>query len=239
MLSPSPTRNARETFGAISFTWSPIQVRRWKLDIYDDKLADYVNKGEADYDFGVTCLAQDDKSAAAKALRKASGKTKKRLARARLVDIYFSQQAYDKVMQLYSNRPDCDDGDQTIVSLSDSFDKTGNTKKAADIIESAIVLKPDSGPLYLALASYYQRWAMRKRPKNSSAREKASSEHAAVALAAGLRGDGRLGVSERSSAHSSSSTVRLTGSNTKIHRYSRQNNICFCIHPEYPFWSIH
>jgi len=75
-----------------------------------------------------------------------------------LVDAYFSQQAYDKVIQLYSQpavTPATED--QTIISLSDSFDRTGNTKKAADIVESAIALKPQSGPLYLALASYYTR----------------------------------------------------------------------------------
>ena len=97
--------------------------------------------------------------ALSKALQEALKKNPKNdLARARLVDIYFSQQAYDKVIQLYSQPAvTAQTEDQTIVSLSDSFDKIGNTKKAADIVESAIVLKPESGPLYLALAAYYQR----------------------------------------------------------------------------------
>ena len=147
-------------FGSLSFhvvSDTPSPMDAW--DIYDDKLADYANKGEADYDFGVTCLAQGNKPLAAKALQEALKKNPKNdLARARLVDIYFSQQIYDKVIELYSQpalTPATED--QTIISLSDSFDKTGNTKKAADIVESAIVLKPQSGPLYLALASYYTR----------------------------------------------------------------------------------
>jgi len=157
-LTDPDTREKR--FGSLAFhvvTDSGSQLDAW--DIYDDKLVDYVNKGEADYDFGVTCLAQDDKPAATKALQEALKKNPKNdLARARLVDVYFSQQAYDRVIELYSQpalTPSTDD--QTIISLSDSFDKTGNTKKAADIVESAIALKPQSGPLYLALASYYTR----------------------------------------------------------------------------------
>jgi GWxTD domain-containing protein len=157
-ITDPETREKR--FGSLSFhvvTDSGSQLDAW--DIYDDKLADYVNTGEADYDFGVTCLAQNDTPAASKALQEALKKNPKNdLARARLVDIYFSQQAYDKVIQLYFQPAvTAQTEDQTIVSLSDSFDKTGNTKKAADIVESAIVLKPESGPLYLALAAYYQR----------------------------------------------------------------------------------
>jgi GWxTD domain-containing protein len=157
-LTDPDTREKR--FGTLAFhvvTDSGSQLDAW--DIYDDKLADYVSKGEADYDFGVTCLAQDDKPIATKALQIALKKNPKNdLARARLVDLYFSQQAYDKVIELYS-QPSLTPAteDQTIISFSDSFDKTGNTKKAADIVESAIVLKPQSGPLYLALASYYTR----------------------------------------------------------------------------------
>lgn len=157
-ITDPETREKR--FGSLTFhvvTDSGSQMDAW--DIYDDKLVDYVNKGEADYDFGVTCLAQNDTPAASKALQEALKKNPKNdLARARLVDIYFSQQAYDKVIQLYSQPAvTAQTEDQTIVSLSDSFDKIGNTKKAADIVESAIVLKPESGPLYLALAAYYQR----------------------------------------------------------------------------------
>ena len=147
-------------FGSLAFhvvSDSGSQLEAW--DIYDDKLADYVNSGEADYDFGVTSLAQDDKPIAAKALQAALRKNpKNELARARLVDIYFSDKAYDRVVQLYSPPTvTMSTEDQTIIDFSDSFDKTGDTKKAADIVESAIALKPQSGPLYLALASYYTR----------------------------------------------------------------------------------
>jgi GWxTD domain-containing protein len=159
-LTVTDPETREKRFGAIAFhvvNEAGSQMDAW--DIYDDKLADYVNSGEADYDFGVTCLAQDDRPTASRALQEALRKNPKNdLARARLVDIYFSQQAYDKVIQLYSQpavTPSTED--QTIIRLSDSFDKTGNTKKAADIVESAIALKPESGPLYLALASYYQR----------------------------------------------------------------------------------
>ena len=159
-LTVTDPETREKRFGSLTFhvvTDSGSQLAAW--DVYDDKLADYVHTGEADYDFGVSSLAQDDKATAAKALQESLHKNPKNdLARARLVDIYFSEKAYDKVIQLYSQpalTPASED--QTIISLSDSFDKTGDTKKAADIIESAIVLKPLSGPLYLALATYYTR----------------------------------------------------------------------------------
>ena len=159
-LTVTDPDSREKRFGTISFhivSDTPSPLDAW--DIYDDKLADYVNKGEADYDFGVTSLAQGNKAIAAKALQESLRKNPKNdLARARLVDLYFGQQAYDKVVALYSQpavNPATED--QTIISLSDSFDKTGNTKKAADIVESAIALKPQSGPLYVALAGYYQR----------------------------------------------------------------------------------
>jgi len=143
-----------------------IPARRWThWDIYDDKLAEYVKQRRSRLRLRRHLPgAERTHPLPPKALQEALKKNPKNdLARAALVDIYFSQQAYDKVIQLYSQpavTPATED--QTIISSSDSFDKTGNTKKAADIVESAIVLKPQSGPLYLALASYYTRLEMHK-----------------------------------------------------------------------------
>ena len=38
-----------------------------------------------------------------------------------------------------------------------SLDKTGHTSQAIELLESALRVKTPTGPLYLTLASYYQR----------------------------------------------------------------------------------
>ena len=47
--------------------------------------------------------------------------------------------------------------DETILRMAESFDKVGQTKKSVEILEAGVSLKPQSGPLYLSLATYYQR----------------------------------------------------------------------------------
>jgi Tfp pilus assembly protein PilF len=47
--------------------------------------------------------------------------------------------------------------DQTILRIAESFDKVGQTAKSVEVLEAAVHLKPQSGPLYLSLAGYYQR----------------------------------------------------------------------------------
>ena len=47
--------------------------------------------------------------------------------------------------------------DQTILRLAESILKTGNTARAIEVLESALALKTPTRPLYLALASYYER----------------------------------------------------------------------------------
>src|SRR5258706_3643138 len=89
-LTVTDPETHEKRFGSIAFhvvAESGSQMEAW--DIYDDKLLDYVGKGESDYDFGVTCLAQKDVANASKALQDALRKNPKNdLARSRLVDAY-------------------------------------------------------------------------------------------------------------------------------------------------------
>ena len=127
-------------------------------DAYDD-LADYVKTGAAEYDRGLTYLLAGDASQAAQWFAKAVKRNPNNdLARARLADFYFSQRQFSKVVELYSQMVvTAETEEETILNVADSFDKIGNTKKAATVVESALAVKPSSGPLYLALSSYYQR----------------------------------------------------------------------------------
>ncbi len=142
------------SFAIVSDTPSPSDA--WWID--DDGLAEYVSSGQADVDRGLTYQARGDLQTAVRffgeALRKNPGEER---ARARLVDYYFGQRDFGKVVDLFSRSqvtPQTEEG--TILTVADSLDKTGNTSKAVDFLESALKIKPPSGPLYLALGSYYQ-----------------------------------------------------------------------------------
>jgi len=147
-------RFASLSFHIVSEQASPLDA--W--DVYDD-LADYVKTGQAEYERGLTYLLAGNQQQAAQWFAKAVKRNPKNdMARARLADFYFSQREFSKVVELYSQMVvTAQTEEETILNVADSFDKIGNTKKAATVVESALALKPSSGPLYLALSSYYQR----------------------------------------------------------------------------------
>jgi two-component SAPR family response regulator len=75
-----------------------------------------------------------------------------------LVDAEYSRQAYGEVvkhapaLQLTELTQE-----RTILRVAESLDKTGATKKAIELLESALALKPSSGALNITLSEYYQR----------------------------------------------------------------------------------
>jgi len=144
-----------------SFTFHIVSEQGSPLDAWDtlDDLADYVKTGEAEYDRGLTYLLAGDQTQAAQWFAKAVKRNPNNdMARGRLADYYFSQRQFAKVVELYSQMVvTAETEEETILNVADSFDKIGNTKKAATVVESALVVKPSSGPLYLALSAYYQR----------------------------------------------------------------------------------
>jgi GWxTD domain-containing protein len=78
------------------------------------------------------------------------------LARARLVDAYFSRKDYSAVLSLYSDAGVTDRTDsETLLRIATSFEKQGNTPKAISVLEAALPTRPEEGPLYLALAQLY------------------------------------------------------------------------------------
>jgi len=79
------------------------------------------------------------------------------IARARLVQAYYTLNAYSAVVSLFDDAGITDNTDSgTIVQIAESFLKTGNTAKAVSLLEETIHSRPDDGPLYLALADSYQ-----------------------------------------------------------------------------------
>jgi GWxTD domain-containing protein len=160
VVTVTDPENQQKRFGSLAFHVvpdQPSQMDAW--DITDDGLAGYISKGDADYERGLTYLAADNGAQAAECYRSALQKNPHHeKARSRLADFYLTQSEFAKILELYSQAivtPQTEDG--TILDVAESFDKTGNTRKAADWVESAVKVKPASGPLYMALASYYQR----------------------------------------------------------------------------------
>jgi tetratricopeptide (TPR) repeat protein len=78
------------------------------------------------------------------------------VARARLVDAYFSRKDYAAVVSLFSDAGVTEKTDsETLLRIATSFEKQGNTQQAISVLEAALQSRPEEGPLYLALAQYY------------------------------------------------------------------------------------
>jgi len=158
-ISVSDPQTQLKRFSAMRFNIvsdDPSPSESWWID--DDGLAQYLSSGQADYDRGLTYVAAKDPQDAIAcfraALRRNAGNEP---ARARLIDQYFSQKDFAKVVELFSQTKVTGQTEEgTILDVADSWDKTGNPKNAVNLLESALTVKPPSGPLYLALSSYYQ-----------------------------------------------------------------------------------
>jgi len=78
------------------------------------------------------------------------------VARARLVDAYFSKKDYAAVVSLFSDAGVTETTDsETLLRIATSLEKRGNAPQAISILEKALVSRPEEGPFYLALAQYY------------------------------------------------------------------------------------
>lgn len=159
MITLDNPRTQQKRFSALRFnivSQDPSASDSWWID--DDGLADYNRSGQADFDRGLTYLVAGKQQTAANFFREALRKNPShQRARARLIDQYFSQRDFAKVVELFSQTTvTAETDEETILTVADSLDKTGNPKDAVSLLESALNVKPPSGPLYLALASYYQ-----------------------------------------------------------------------------------
>ena len=78
------------------------------------------------------------------------------VARARLVDAYFSRKDYAAVASLYSDVGVSEQTDsETLLRIATSLEKQGITRQAITLIENALQSRSGDGLLYLALAQYY------------------------------------------------------------------------------------
>jgi len=128
-------------------------------DMLDPQFADGVRTGSFDYERAQCYLSQGNTLEGATWLQRAYQKNPEdEDVRARLVDSFFAKQDFKQIAAVYSKSAiTAKTGEQTILHIAESFDKLGQTNKSVEILEAAVTLKPQSGPLYLSLANYYQR----------------------------------------------------------------------------------
>ncbi|MDP9160537.1 MAG: hypothetical protein M3O09_09990, partial [Acidobacteriota bacterium] len=148
-----------KVFGTLPFGIYSTAASAPSWDVSDDSIGDNFKNGTADYQRALCYLAFEDKVHAIANLEKAyANNPGDERFRSKLVELYFGQQRYDRIAQLYGASgltPATDE--QTILRVAESFDKTGDAKKALVVIEAGAALKPSSGPLQLALAGYYRK----------------------------------------------------------------------------------
>ncbi len=128
-------------------------------DMIDPDFAEAVRKGQFDFERAQCYLSQSNVRSGATWLERAYQKNPgDEDVRGRLVDSFFGKQDFKQVTAIYAGAAiSAKTEDQTILHMAESFDKLGQTGKSVEILESAINLKPQSAPLFLSLATYYQR----------------------------------------------------------------------------------
>ncbi len=127
-------------------------------DVADDTIINDLETGNADYQRALCYIALEDKVHAIASLEKAYARNPEdERFRKTLVDLYFGQQTYPRIAELYATGFEKATDEATILRVAESFDKMGDVKKALSLMESGTTLKPASGPLQLALSEYYRK----------------------------------------------------------------------------------
>src|SRR6266576_348689 len=103
------------------------------------------------------------------------------VARARLVDAYFSKKDYAAVVSLFSDAGVTETTDsETLLRIATCLQKLGDTSKAISVLESVLPSRSEEGPLYLALAQYYSEVGNPKKAADLSQRGKSLLAEAPV-----------------------------------------------------------
>lgn len=127
-------------------------------DLIDPGLQKDALTGVPDRERGLCLLAQGKADEARQWFRRALDRNHAdEVARARLVEAYYAQKGYAAILSLYKDAGTTDKTDaETILRISDSFERSGKPREAITLLEDALTSRPDNGPLYLALAGYYE-----------------------------------------------------------------------------------
>jgi Tfp pilus assembly protein PilF len=144
-----------KAYGALTFAVNATTAATPAWDTSDDKVGD----GTDEYQRALCYLASGDKGNAIQWLQTAATRNpNEERFRNKLIELYFDRQDYGKVTELYARNGLSESTDeQTIVRIAESFDKSGDVRKAVGVMESGAHLNPGSGPIQLGLAEYYRK----------------------------------------------------------------------------------
>lgn len=156
-VSVSTFETKQNSFGTLNFKVldTPPAPEPW--DVLEPGIAEDVEKGILDEQRGL-CYWSTGQFDEARVWFRRALKTDRsnEIARARLVDAYYSKKDYAAVASLYADRGVTEHTDsETILRIATSLDKNGKTRQAISVLEEALASHSAEGPLYLALAQYY------------------------------------------------------------------------------------
>lgn len=158
LISASDSQNVQKVYSSLNFRISSSPQVSPPYDVYDPDLADEVSKGVPEFDRALCYLAQNAKDAALKWFKAAlSRDPSNEAARSRLAELYVARQDYTEVANLFARVPVTKEtDDQAILHAAEGMAKIGDVPRAITFLEYAVSVRSASGPLYLALASYYR-----------------------------------------------------------------------------------
>jgi GWxTD domain-containing protein len=157
-VSVSGPGSSQKTFSTLGFQILNEALITSPWDVDEPGIDTDEAKGVLDQQRGLCYLAQGIPTEARLWFRLALGKNHDDdIARARLVQADYTLNAYSAVVSLFKDAgvtPSTDSA--TIVQISESLLKTGDTLKAASLLQDTIHFRPEDGSLYMALADTYQ-----------------------------------------------------------------------------------
>jgi len=169
-------------FGTMNFKVldAPLQPEPW--DVLEPGIAQDAEKGILDQQRGLCYWALGQYDEARVWFRRALQLDHSNdVARARLVDAYFSKKDYAAVVSLFSDAGVTETTDsETLLRITTSLEKLGDTSKAISVLESVLPSRSEEGPLYLALAQYYAEVGNPKKAADLSQRGKSLLAEAPV-----------------------------------------------------------
>jgi GWxTD domain-containing protein len=158
MVSVNDPESQQKVYSALNFRVYGTPDASVPFDVFDPGLADDVSKGVPEFNRALTYLAANDKASALTWFKAALAKDpSNEIARSRVAELYFAMQDYAGVASLFARAPITKDTDEdAILRGAESMAKTGDVPRAISFLEHAITLRNSSGPLYIALASFYR-----------------------------------------------------------------------------------
>lgn len=158
MISITDADSPQKVYSSLNFRVSGTPSMAPPFDVHDPDAAEQVSEGIQEFDRALCYLAQNDKDSALRWLKAALAKNPaNEAARSHLAELYFARQDYAEVAALFARAPVTrETEDQVILRAAESMAKTGDVPRAITFLESAVVARSTSGPLYIALAGYYR-----------------------------------------------------------------------------------